>query len=68
VQATDNVRVTRVRVTVLDEAGKIVETGEATRTRGNRWEYASRAKGCTITAEAWDLPGNLTNKELNLNH
>lgn len=60
VQATDNVLVARVRVTVLDEDGQVVEAGEAARKRGDWWEFAAPAQGRTITAEAWDLPGHVT--------
>jgi hypothetical protein len=63
VQATDDVRVARVRVTVLDGAGKVLETGDATQKRGNWWEFASQVQGSTITAEAWDLPGHITRQE-----
>ena len=64
VQATDNVMVTRVHVSVLDEAGKIVEAGEATRKKGNWWEFASQTQGTKIVAEAWDLPGHMVRQEV----
>ncbi|HJS19343.1 MAG TPA: hypothetical protein VJ785_11395 [Anaerolineales bacterium] len=35
VQASDNVMVTRVRVTVLDEDGQILEAGEGTKSDGD---------------------------------
>lgn len=65
VQATDNVLVARVRVTVLDEGGKILEAGECVKAKGRAsgagwWEFASEAQGKTVIAEAWDLPGNVT--------
>ena len=60
VKATDNVLVARVRVTVLDEDGQILEVGEAVRKKGAWWEFASRAEGKTVIAEAWDLPGHVT--------
>jgi hypothetical protein len=60
VQATDNIMVARVQVTVLDEEGRVLETGEAVRSAGNWWEFASQAEAKTITAEAWDLPGHMT--------
>jgi hypothetical protein len=60
VEATDNILVTRVRVTVLDKEGGVLETGEALRGEGDVWEFASRTEGKTITAEAWDLAGNVT--------
>ena len=60
VEASDNIRVTRVQVTVLGQDGGVLEKGEAVRGDGDWWEYASRAAGKTVIAEAWDLPGNLT--------
>ena len=62
VEATDNIGVVRVRVTVRDEQGQVVEQGEATRGRGNWWKFTpqtARASG-SILAEAWDLPANKT--------
>lgn len=60
VQASDNIMVTKVQVTVLDDAGQVLEKGEAVRGAGNWWKFASRTEGKTIIAEAWDLPGNVT--------
>lgn len=60
VEATDNIMVSRVRVSILDEAGQLLEAGEATRGEGDCWEFASQAQGKTIIAEAWDLPGHVT--------
>ncbi len=59
VEATDNVKVARVRVTILDEAGKVLEKGECTRGKGNWWTFTPTVKGHTILAEAWDLPKNV---------
>jgi hypothetical protein len=59
VEATDNVQVARVRVTIQDEEGKVIEKGEAIRSRGNWWKFATQTKGHTIIAEAWDLPKNV---------
>ena len=58
VEASDNIRVTRVRVTVLDERGTAVEIGEAIPGEGNGWEFTSHLEGKTIVAEAWDLAEN----------
>src|SRR5690242_6151053 len=55
VEATDNVMVARVRVTVLDLEGKVLEAGEAVRGKGDCWEFACQAHGDRIVAEAWDL-------------
>jgi hypothetical protein len=60
VEATDNIMVSRVRVSILDEAGQLLETGEGTRGEGDCWEFTSEAQGKTIIAEAWDLPGHVT--------
>jgi hypothetical protein len=60
VEASDNVMVTRVQVTLLDEEGKVLEKGEATRGEGDWWEYASTLEGTTVMAEAWDLPGHVS--------
>ncbi len=61
VEATDNIKVTRVRVTILDEAGKVLEKGECTKGKGksNWWTFTPTLKGHTIIAEAWDLPRNV---------
>ena len=61
IDASDNVLVARVRVTVLDEGGKVLEQGEAMQkeiTKGG-WEYIPHSDG-KIVAEAWDLAGNKT--------
>lgn len=60
VEATDNVLVTKVRVTALDEEGKVLEKGEAVRREGDWWEFISNTEGKSIIAEAWDLPGHKT--------
>jgi hypothetical protein len=64
VQASDNVMVTRVWVFVLDESGKSLDTGDATRADGDWWEYATQAAGQRIRARAFDLPGNCTELEV----
>jgi hypothetical protein len=60
VKATDNIGVARVQVTIRDERGKKLESGEATRDSGNWWKYKTQTKGGSILAEAWDLPENVT--------
>jgi hypothetical protein len=60
VRASDNVMVTKVVITILDEEGRLVEAGEATRRAGDWWEYVPRIAGKILTAAAWDLPGNVT--------
>jgi len=66
VEASDNVMVARVRVTIRNEEGTILETGEAKPEYPQKrpavagwWEYAAQANG-KIAAEAWDLPGNVS--------
>ena len=61
IDASDNVLVTKVRVTVWDEEGKTLEQGEAVQ-QGPKtawWEYVTHAEG-RVLAEAWDLAGNKT--------
>jgi hypothetical protein len=60
VEASDDVIVKKVLVTILDETGTILETGEAIRSETNWWEFASSIRGKTVVAQAWDLPGNVT--------
>lgn len=60
VEATDNIRVTRVRVTILDEGGKVLEKGECTKGKGNWWTFTPTVRGHTIIAEACDMPKNMT--------
>ncbi len=50
VEATDNIKVARVRVTVRDEQGKVLERGEATRGRGNWWKFTPQVEGGSILA------------------
>ena len=66
VEATDDVLVTRVKVTILDAEGCILEKGEAVRTEGDWWEFLSPAVGKTVIAEARDLPGNVTKLALDI--
>jgi len=44
------VLVAKVRVTVLDEDGKILKRGDAIRGEGDWWEFASQAQGKKIIA------------------
>lgn len=60
VEATDNVLVAKVQVTILDEQGTPLEKGEATKAEGDWWEFTSNTDGKTLIAEAWDLPNNVT--------
>ena len=68
IEATDNIRVTGVRVEIRTGAGKLVESGEAADDgSGENWTYRTTAvnpalPGSTITATARDHPGNLASK------
>jgi hypothetical protein len=63
VQASDNVMVTKVQVTILDDQGNVLETGEAKQesldANPGWWEYAARGQG-QVVAEAWDLAATIT--------
>jgi len=63
VNATDNVLVAKVVITILDEQGKVLEQGEAVLQSGHSWVYTASAEG-KITVEAWDLAGNVTSQEI----
>ena len=67
VGAHDDVMMTRVRVSVLDEAGQCLEQGEAELTMGVWWDYQTANKG-QIRVEAWDLAGNVTRQEFRQAH
>lgn len=66
VDASDDVRVTKVKVTILDAEGGVLEAGEAIGEEDDWWEFASRAQGKTVIAEARDLAGNVTKLVLDL--
>ena len=61
VDATDNVLVSKVVVTISDEQGQILEQGQAVLIDDVWWEYAaSVSTDGIITVEAFDLAGNCT--------
>jgi hypothetical protein len=64
VEASDNILVTKVQITMLGQDGGVLEKGEALRSEGNWWEFTSHIEGITVIAEAWDLPGNVTKSTL----
>ena len=66
VDATDDVLVTKVCVTLLDGEGCVLEKGEAVREEGDWWEFVTPLVGKTVIAEARDLPGNVTKLVLEL--
>lgn len=57
VEATDNVLVSNVVITIKDEQGRTLEQGEAARISESLWEYRTAAVG-DVLVEAFDLPGN----------
>lgn len=59
VQASDIVMVTKVVITILNEQGKLLEAGQATRKEEDWWEYRPTIPGKILTVEAWDLAGNV---------
>jgi hypothetical protein len=64
VEASDNVMVTKVRVTILDDHGKVLEQSQAVQDPGSKrwWDYVSDTGGKVLT-EAWDLAGNVAKRE-----
>jgi len=62
VDARDNVLVTQVLVTILDEQGMTLEQGEAMLVNEAWWEYMPATEG-KVRVEAWDLAGNVTRKD-----
>lgn len=62
VRAIDDVMVTRVTVSVLNEAGECLEQGEAELWMGVWWDYNTTNRG-RIHVEAWDLAGNVVRQE-----
>lgn len=68
IHAIDDFKVVRVEVTVQDEKGELLETGEARQLSKWKWEYRLRntyetIPELTITASAWDKPGNMAARE-----
>jgi hypothetical protein len=63
VNARDNVMITKVIVTILDDQGKTLEQGQAVLVYGVWWDYVAAAEG-KIRVEAWDIPGNMAMLEL----
>ena len=63
IQVSDDVMVARVRVVVLGERRKTLEQGDATKGKGDWWEYVPHEAGKVIV-EAWDLAGNKVQAEL----
>jgi hypothetical protein len=62
VSAHDDVMVTRVTVSILDEAGQLLEQADAELLMGVWWDYFAARRG-RIWVEARDLAGNVTTQE-----
>ena len=63
VRAVDDVMVKQVWVTILDEAGEVVEEGEGVRGEGDWWAYHAAvpaAGNLKVLVRADDLPGHQT--------
>jgi len=58
IRASDDVKVARVSVTIFDEAGNVLEQGQATQIKDAFWRYEPQQEG-RLLVEAWDLPGNV---------
>jgi hypothetical protein len=63
INATDNVLVDKMLVTILDEDGKTLEQGQAVRVDGSWWEYATLTEG-SVRVQASDLAGNVVSQEV----
>ncbi len=61
--ASDNVKVARVFVMVWDEAGKILQKGEATQIEEEAWTYPLQQAG-RFLVEVRDLAGNVVTAEI----
>jgi hypothetical protein len=74
VNATDDFKVTRVKIVITDVNGVITEEGDATDdsvTRFNQWKYKvvstnPSITGTKITAVAYDRPGNQGTAEISM--
>lgn len=62
VQASDNVMVSKVVVTILDEQGKVLEQGEGIKGTGDSWECTLQQDG-KVFVEVWDMAGNRTTSD-----
>ena len=62
VDATDDVQVAQVLVTIANEQGETIEQGEAVQNGSSIWEYRTSTQG-SIVVEAVDLAGNVTRHE-----
>ena len=64
VNATDNVQVTKVHITILDAQGQTLEQGESAQINESWWEFEiTTSTAGTVIVEAFDLAGNCTKHE-----
>ena len=63
VEASDNVMVAKVVITIFDGDENVIEKGEARKVDERWWEYAAVADG-KAAAEAWDLAGTVVREIL----
>ena len=63
VEASDNVMVAKVVITIFDGDENVIEKGEARKVDERWWEYAAGMEGI-VAAEAWDLAGNVVREIL----
>ncbi|MBL8102324.1 MAG: hypothetical protein JNM02_07330 [Anaerolineales bacterium] len=61
VEASDNVLVAKVVVMILDDEGKVLEKGNASKVDERLWQYTCVNEG-KVLAEAWDLAGNVVKR------
>src|SRR5205085_9732044 len=67
VQAWDNFKVVSVKVSICDKNNNVIEEGEAVDNGDNlNWMYTvtKNVRGTKIVVKAYDLPGNETVKEV----
>ena len=63
IEASDNVHVAKVRVTINDVEGNTLEEGDARRTFGNAWwEFETNTDG-TIRVDVWTWQGTLPSRK-----
>ena len=65
IEASDNVLVTKITVTILDAEGQPLEQGQAVQVNSLCWEYVTSQAGKVIV-NAFDLPGNQTSQEMSV--
>jgi hypothetical protein len=72
IEASDALKLTAVKVTISQNDGTVLESGDATLTQGaHEWKYVSTVSnaslaGTKVKAQAFDRPGRETMKEITL--